>query len=157
MHTATMTVSSVGGFVGSVSLSCSVSPIPPQAPTCSLNPGSVQVANDNSLTSTLTISSTARIAAFDPPRDSFSKFSFLALRSLFPAIVLPGWQRNRGVCLRVLFLVCILNVAIGLNVGCGGGNRQQSRSGTPPGNYMITIQATSAGSQHATTLSISVN
>jgi hypothetical protein len=64
---STVTVASVGDFSASVSLSCSVSPTPPLAPSCSLNPDSVQVSNDYSMTSKLTIATTGATAAPSQP------------------------------------------------------------------------------------------
>jgi hypothetical protein len=82
---ATVTVASVGDFSGSVSLSCSVSPMPALAPTCSLNPGSVQVANDNAMTSKLTIATTSAMAAAGQLHRPFAPWIF-ALCLPVPAI-----------------------------------------------------------------------
>jgi hypothetical protein len=154
--TATVTINSIGGFGGSVSLSCSVSPMPAQAPMCLLNPSSVQVAGDNSLTSTLTISTTA------PTTVSVvhQRNSLFVLLVFFPAIVIGGvWRTSRllKTSLRILLGCCLISATI-LQIGCGGGSGQQTKGGgTPSGKYTVKLQASSGGVKHATTLLLNVN
>ena len=50
-----VTVESTGGFTGTVTFSCTVSPAPSLAPVCSLNPAEVHVTSGAQATSTLTV------------------------------------------------------------------------------------------------------
>jgi len=159
---ATLTLTSVGGFSGMVAMSCSVSPVSIPAPSCALNPGSLQVGTGSAVQSTLTVSTLAAAATFTPNRLGLSaRWSFARL-ICFPVIVLVGWcgtDTSRG-CPKGRLLVGILLFAAGLQIGCGGGSQQKgigSGGGTPPGTYTITVQATSGASQHATTLALTVN
>ena len=155
---ATVTVASVGDFSGSVSLSCSVSPMPALAPTCSLNPGSVQVANDNAMTSKLTIATTGPMAAAGQLHHPV--LWIFALWLPVPAIMLSGWLANRPRrkrWLRMLLLSCVLTFSLGFQMGCGGGTQKQTGSvGTPSGQYSITVQGLSGVTKHTVSLSLTV-
>ena len=155
---STVTVASEGGFSASVSLSCSVSPTPPLAPSCSLNPDSVQVGNDNSTTSKLTIATTsATVAASQPDRPSMRWIFalWLPVSAIMLAEWLAIWPRRRW---QLLFsLGCILTFALGLQMGCGGGTQKQTGSvGTPSGNYIVTVQGLSGMKKHAVSLRLAV-
>ena len=52
---STITVTPTGGFTGTVNLSCSVSPSGSNAPSCGLNPASVDITDTNAQTATLTV------------------------------------------------------------------------------------------------------
>ena len=156
---ATVTVTSVGGFSGSVSISCSVSPTPALAPTCSLNPDSVQVAHDNSITAKLTIATIAATGAAGR-RDlrPFVRWIF-AFWLPVPAIMLAGWLTNqpgRERWLHCLLLGCVLTLTLGFQMGCGGGTQPTGNVGTPTGNYSITVQGVSGMTKHTVSLSLKV-
>jgi hypothetical protein len=156
---ATVTVASVGAFSGSVSLSCSVSPTPALAPRCSLNPDSVQVGNDNSITSTLTLATTGATVAASRPGFPPSPRWMFALWLPVPAIILAGWLTNRPrrkKWLHGILLGCVLTSAIGLQMGCGGGTQQTGSGSTPPGNYSITVQGMSGVTKHTVSVSLTV-
>ncbi len=140
-----VSVTSSGGFNGSVALSCSNLPT---AATCLFLPASLTI-NGSAGTSTLTLrtsttaGSAGRVTPPNPPRPIFfCIFVFLAL-----------WlsQRPR---LRPLPRVCaacyVLLLAL-LAVGCASSNGSGSGPGlgsgqtTPPGNYSITVSASTSG------------
>lgn len=161
--TATLTINPISGFAGLVTLSCSVSPTPTQAPTCSVNPGSVQVAGDSSQTATLAISTTGPTVGAVGHRENASTL-FFALLLLFPAMVVATLRtgQQRGALLRTTFLIFGLMAAT-FQLGCGGGSGGQTGNGgtpiarTPTGNYTVNILASSGGVTHTTTLTLTVN
>src|SRR5271170_2834399 len=65
--TASIQLSSVGGFSGTVDLACKVAyegtGTPTDAPTCTLNPAQEQVIGDSPASTTLIVSTTAAVAA----------------------------------------------------------------------------------------------
>jgi hypothetical protein len=156
--TATFTLTSLAGFAGSVPMLCSVSPAPAQAPSCTLNPSSLQMGKGDALDSMLTVTTTAGTVGALGSRNGGSLLNrFLAL--WVPLVIFAGCPRRRVFKHPVerLLLVGILLVVTGALLACGGGSQQNARGGTPPGNYTVTVLATSGGSQHAIMLTLTVD
>ena len=144
--TATVTVNPQPGYVGDITLSCSISPAivgqPPSAataPTCSLSPTSVSVTAGESAapTTTLTFTAAKPSQTSMAGRHSSVLFAFL----LIPGLTLTGlgfgshapWRRKMAGLFLLMTLAllavtpaCISTVHLG-NVG------------TPPGQYTISI------------------
>jgi hypothetical protein len=144
--TATVTVNPQPGYVGTVTLSCSISPTvtgdPPSAvtaPTCSLNPTSVSVTAGESAPPTTTLTFTASSPSQSMAiRHSNIFYAFL----IFPALVVTGMgfssqnarhKRLFGLCVLVLTLSGIV-----LLPGCVS-YVHPGNVGTPPGQYTISI------------------
>ena len=161
--TWTLTGTSVSGFVGTVGLSCSVAPVTSQPPVCSVTPGSLTLAADETGTATVAVTSAGpsnsclTAAAEGRPR-WFGGSGGVALAGLL-LLLLP--VRRRG--LRGLALVGLLVVGLGSLSGCGGSTVEicpnSATSGTTAGTYTVTVTGTS-GSLTATapvTLTVTVN
>lgn len=164
---ATITAASLSGFAGSVTLTCSVSPAPSRAPTCSLNPASISPSAAGA-TSTLTVNTTGAIALLTPPVLRHD------LRPLF-ALLLPvsgcaflgiglangGVRRSR---LLGFLLGGLLAASLTFQVACAGGTSSKRGGGgspnTPAGSYTVTVTGTSGSGMdilsHETTLTITV-
>ena len=142
--TATVTVDPQPGYVGTVQLSCSISPTiatsgAATAPTCSLDPSSVDVvANETaSPTSTLTFTAAKVAQAMDASQGRI----FYAFW-LVPGLALTGF----GFCSRDSrrkrmfgpFLLGTLLIAVLLIPGCVT-YKHLGNVGTPPGQYTIAI------------------
>jgi hypothetical protein len=138
-----------GTFTGTVSLSCSISPVVSAGPTCTLSSSSVQISGSTTQPVTVTVGTTAPGTAGAMSNGSF------------PPSVMPwswtvmllgsGWLllRNRK---RLPSLVTpLLFLALAFGVGCGGGNPSTTAGGgtgsggTQAGTYTAKIMATSGG------------
>jgi Abnormal spindle-like microcephaly-assoc'd, ASPM-SPD-2-Hydin len=155
--TATIQLSAVNGFSGTVNLACAVSyqgqGSPTNLPTCSLNPAQVQVTGSSPVSSTLIIATTAASASAVHKRDLPKPA--IALAALLFFGVLPR-RRWRGVILAVLCLV-----TAGVVIGCGGGSSGSGSStprnpGTLAGSYQVTITATSGTASTSVTIPITI-
>jgi hypothetical protein len=158
--TSAVTLTSMDGFTSAVALTCSVDPAPALAPTCSVNPSSATPAANSSVSSTLTINTTAPTTALAS-----------AVVGLFYALSLPlaamAWlgtdfasqKRKMRFCEWVFYAVLIAGIT--LVASCGGGsvtnNTRQRIGGTPAGAYTVTVTGTSGSSiEHSATLTLNV-
>jgi hypothetical protein len=146
--TATVTVSPQPGYVGTIQLTCTISPgivssSAATAPTCSLNPTSVTVTSGETAppTTTLTFTSTAPAAGSGAMMQRSSKILYAfwlpVLGVVGIGIRLRGkrsWRRRLSVGLLLGMLLAIV-IAIPACVS----TRHLGNVGTPPGQYTITI------------------
>ncbi|HUO25660.1 MAG TPA: FG-GAP-like repeat-containing protein [Candidatus Aquilonibacter sp.] len=148
--TATVMITPVNGFdPSSVTLTCSVSPTPSKPATCSI--GGISVAGGMG-TATLTVSTVGTSASLTHPAGMGRQpQGWLALGLVLPALFLAsagiGKQNGRkmlGLCL-VLLLVSgmVFQMACSNggsnNNGGGGGGGGGGSTGTPSGQYAITV------------------
>jgi subtilase family serine protease len=142
--TSTITVGSMAGFNGTVTLACSVTGGGTPAPKCTLAPSSIA---NSSGTSTLTISTTAAhvvSGAVISPQPGVG-FGWLVVSgsALFAGIFFLGAPSGRR---RMAGLGLMLLVFLAAGVGCGGGSSSSGNTqtgGTPAGSYTITVTGTS--------------
>jgi hypothetical protein len=145
----TLTLNTIGGYTGTVSLSCSGAP---PASSCTAAPSSVTPNANNSATATVQIAtSAAGSVGGPPPSKNDNQWTWLSLSTL-ATIAAIGLRRRR---------VLGLATAIGLLfiAGCGnggviGGTQQQA---TPSGTYTLTVTATAGTTIHNTTVQLKVN
>ena len=162
---ATLTVSGFGGFTGIVNLACSVSPaLGSTPPTCSLSPSTVALDSASAnADATLQIASTAaQSAAFFPENDRTKRRLFfsgvIALASL-GLFALAGSQHRRRA---VTFVLVDSIILLGAIAGCSGGasnpapTARVTNTGTPAGNYVVAITATSGNLKQATNVFVTV-
>jgi hypothetical protein len=160
---STVSISSVNGFSGGVALTCSVSPMPKLAPTCSFNSNSVNVANGGSASTRLTVNTTGAQASL-----AHSSSMFYAVWLLFPAILLGtagAGTVNRRKALNYFLIAltlagCLFLVACGSGAATnnpnGGGGSGSGGSGTPAGQYTITVTGTSGAKVQSQKLVLTV-
>ena len=161
--TATVTITSLAGFSGAVSLACSVSPGGGEAPTCSLAPATIQSSAGPSATSTLTISTTAQHTRFAPnefsePGRRVAALWFPLSGFLLAAVLLAKGQGSKQTWLTCL-LACALVGLLGTQMACGGSQGSPpggGGGGTTAGSYVINIQGTSGATQHSASVNLSV-
>ena len=144
--TLMITASSVGGFNGQISLTCSA----PAGLTCSLSPSTISPGSSTA-SSTLTVS-----AASTPPVNGY-----LGTALLFPGLGLLGtiftsrrkvpFARKRFVGMSVLGLLLLSTL---FTLGCGSNSSKQTPVAT---KTTITVTGTSGSLSHATPVSITVN
>jgi pseudomonalisin len=163
--TSVITGTSTGGFVGTVALTCVVTPTPASgtAPVCAIAPSSLTLASGGTATSTLTITSNGGTSSCTTNavmrRQRWDRgASGVALAGLL-LLLLPG-RRRKG--LRALALSCLLAAGLGSLSGCGGSSSGTPCSnvvteGTAPGTYTVTVTGTSGSIAATAPVTITVN
>jgi hypothetical protein len=144
--TATVTVNPQPGYVGTINLSCAISPTiigePPTAatpPTCSLSPTSVTVTSGETSPPTTTLTFTAAKPSQAKAQSHNSLFyAFL----LIPGMVLTGLSCGSRTSLRKRWLgfliLGLLVVGVLATPGCVS-YKHLGNVGTPPGQYTVSI------------------
>jgi hypothetical protein len=156
----TVEAASMNGFGGVVSLACSVSPSRALAPICALNPASIMPSANGSATSQLTVTTTAP-AAFLPAskvnqQPNYTLYVVFSSLTVLGLVLSAGQSKRRSVVLTVLFLNLFL-LGLGSQIACGGGTGSQpSSSGTPPGQYTVTVNAVAGSITHAAKVTLTV-
>ncbi len=140
---ATITVSTVGGFAQTVSFSCSGLPA---GATCSFAPASLATGS-TPVTAQLTLKTTQSFAFIDRHVDHSMTISLAVLFGVF-----FGFKRRKMP--RLLSLCCtVLSIGLLMSLGCGSG----APPSTPTGSYTITVVATtSAGGAHSALFTVTV-
>jgi hypothetical protein len=152
--TATFTVTPKNGFNSQVSFACSG--LPAEA-ACSFNPTSV-TPSGSAVSSTLTVTTTAAIAAMRTPMPASQRPTYAVL---FPVLaVIFGFAARRRQKLRglsLLGLLVLLIVASGLT-SCSGGSPATGNPGTPLGTTVASVSAAAGagGPNHAANLTITI-
>jgi hypothetical protein len=152
--TCTITSSPSAGFSSATTFSCTGLPA---ASNCSFSPASI-TPNGLPVSTTLTITTTARSAAFVTPVSGPVFWSFAAvLGFVMLFLVLVDAMRHRKI-IAVGAATAIVMFAL-FAVGCGGGGGTPGPpliTGTSAGSYQITVAATSGGVSHNLNLAVTV-
>jgi hypothetical protein len=148
---AQLVLTPVNGLTGRVSVSCTGLP---QGSTCSITPSMPSLDGKNHVTAAISISTTGpQLAATEVPSPG-SRTRELAWLSLLPiafgCVLIPKSQK------RMLGVVTIMIIAISL-AACGGASfHNKPPIGTPPGNYTLSIRATSGSFVHSAQVNLTV-
>jgi hypothetical protein len=169
-NTSTITLSPIAGFTGAVTLSASLASSPAGAvnpPTLSFGATSpVTITGAGSQTATLTVSTSAPTSAsitLPPAPGARWRRGAIALACM--ALFGLGAIRRRG--RNALIMLVLLVGLVGSAVSCGGGGGSgssggtgstgNSKPGTTPGVYTITVTATSGTINATTTVNLTLN
>ncbi len=154
-----LTLTGLGGFSGSVNLTCTVSP-GVTSTTCALSPASVSPGGTATLTITATSTSAElRVRPFlHPGWQLASGFIFAAGFFLSGASRADRRRKSRRMAnLFGLFLICGL---LG-TVSCGGGGSSntvsQQQLSSQPQNGAVIVQASSGSLNHTVQINVTVN
>lgn len=152
-------VTPTNGFSGTIALTCSGLP---SHSTCSFVPASLQAnGSDTALASVVTISTGVANVAANQHSDGpilLAADAGLFSMGLVGLVFAPLVRRNRGSQSRRTQMIQLILIAIilcGGLVGCGAIAGEPHS--TPPGNYTITVTATSTGVSHSTTFTLAVH
>jgi len=164
--TFTLSVAPVGGFNQAVNLSCSVATAVSQAPACSVSPTSLTPSGSAVATATMTVTTTAR--GLVVPNDHLPLLPYVPLGVwivMGAALMLSvatarrlGLLSGLKTAPAALLLACLLLAAIW--TGCGGGGSSSGPpppTGTPAGNYTLTVTGNSQGVSRTANLTLTVN
>jgi subtilase family serine protease len=153
--TDTITATAVGGFSGTINLSCSVTGL--STTTCSLSPASLT----GSGTSTLTINAATLTSRLDRPSPLSPRGLGIESSFLFAAVLLvPRRNPSRTARRKRLFscsLLGLLVVTIMLSTtSCGGGSSSKPPPPTPL-NGTVIVTGTSAALTHTVQIAVTIN
>jgi hypothetical protein len=163
-NAATITYSSINGFTGTITQTCSLAPsgvaavpVPPPAPSCA---ASVALSG-TSATSVVTIGSSASAVSTSPISVGFLRTGALggvSLAGLF-LLLIPARRRRVLGSWRALSLLFFLSLGLFAVSGCGSGGSSAGggNGGTTRGAYVLTVTATSSGQVSTTTTNVSIN
>lgn len=156
----TLTFSANANFSGTIALSCSGLPT---GASCAFNPASLNLSAGSSADTTLTINTTARMARASPTRTSPLN-PWLPSEIVLAGILTPLTLRRARPTKRQVWSLALLVLVGAIMAACGGGsngyggnNNGGQSSGTPAGNYAISINATSGSTTHTLTYTLTVN
>jgi uncharacterized repeat protein (TIGR03803 family) len=130
---STLDIIAVSGFNDTVTFACAVSPMPAQAPQCS-----VDATPGTPATVTVTTSGTSAHAS-SRSGGELSYALWLPLLGLVSIGALGSKQRR----IKAMLLGCALCLAVASQLACGGGSGGGNK-GTPAGEYTITVTGTSS-------------
>jgi hypothetical protein len=148
-------VTPVGGFTGTVALSCAVTTAlsaPTAPPTCSLSASSVTIAG-SSATATVTVATTAGTTG------ALRRFLIPGGGLVLAAVCWIGVPRRRRALL-VFLLVFVGFGALGCGTSVGGassGGGGTGSGGTTAGSYTVTVTGSSGGMVESTVVAVTVN
>jgi hypothetical protein len=147
--TGAVSLGSLGGFSGSVALTCAV-PAAMKEATCSI-PSPLSVGPGGA-TAYLTVSTTAphQIGTLHRPA-----WMGDGMGVLFAAMLIGGMRRKKFPLAVLLIVLLALALA---SVGCGGGSGGggQTDPGTPTGTYAVVVTGTSGSITQTTNVSVTV-
>jgi hypothetical protein len=151
--TATISVSPIGGFTGTINFTCSLTSTMTSS-TCTFSPTSITLPGQTSTVMTVqTTAGSTVVPLFKSPR-WLVPIGGAVLACLFLLIV-PVKRRRLKLAFASLFLV-LLAAAL---VACGGGGSSSSVStspGTPTGNYTATVTGTSGSLSNTLNVAVDV-
>ncbi len=152
--TGTLHLASLGGFSGTVVVTCTP-PFPPNY-TCTLQRSSIALASGATVALTYTLEPSYTASVVRP--DTLNRRNRVALASLFPftLLALAGLRRKRRTSLRTFLSLALLAILTSGVTACGPDRFIQA---TSPGTYPITLTATGAsqGSSTPTTQTINLD
>jgi subtilase family serine protease len=159
--TSTITVTGTGGFAGTVSFTCSISPVPANdPPTCFANPSSVALsATTTTATANLRISTTAGLSGELQPEKGPNKMGYFgaSIGLVLACIFLLATPRPREHWTASLGLVVLALMGVALSsCASGSGGSSQINFGTPTGSYTVTLTASGGGTTQTANVAVTV-
>ncbi len=155
--TASLIVSSMSGFAGTVVFTCSV---PASMSEASCSATSAQITASSGASSTLTVNTTAAHTVASSARPG--RWMASRIGAVFAGFILLGVPKvkRRRAGLLALFILLLLLLGItscgGSSSGSGSTGGKQMDAGTPAGTYSLTLTAASGTASHTMNVSVTV-
>jgi hypothetical protein len=140
-------------YPSSINLSCTGLPT---AAACNFTSASMTLQSPGPATSTLNITTTARPVV--TPAASLWIRHFYAIWLVVPGLTLLGVGSSSKSRRRMvgIMMFCLLFAMLLLQPACSSSSSQTPVSGTPPGNYTVTVSATSGTDTKSQTVTLTV-
>jgi hypothetical protein len=138
--TAQLTITANAGLSGSVTFACSGLPV---ESACTFSPATLMASPGQGSSTTLTISTTAPSSAI---RELTLMTKARAMTALAFLLIVPLCSGRRRQWLRLSLLIGALTLSTASILGCGGSGSSSKGStdtGSPAGQYTVTVTATS--------------
>jgi hypothetical protein len=148
--TFTLTVTPSNGFTGSVSFSCSGLP---QETTCTFSPTNVDLKDSAPVTTVVTVKTTIRVTSLTPPRPLGPPRPWLLVGIIGAALVSLVLLARRQSPARLVLAATVLTFTLFL-ASCG--QDYFTFTGTPPGTFAISLNATVGNVTHSTGVALTV-
>jgi len=148
--TFTLTLTPSNGFTGSVSFSCSELP---QETTCTFAPATVDLKDSAPVTTVVTVKTTVRVTSLTPPRPPGPPRPWLLVGVIGAALVSFVLLARRRSPTRLVLAATVLAFTLFL-ASCG--QDYFTFTGTPPGTFAITLNATVGNVTHSTSVALTV-
>jgi pseudomonalisin len=156
--TWTLTGKSLGGFAGTVVLSCAITPVTAQPPTCAVSPVTLNLAAGGTGTATISVTSAGPYnqCLSNSASNLTGELGGAALAGLL--VLLIPVRRRRA--LRGVVLVSVLGLGLGLLNGCSAAVTvvcsNLAAPGTSAGTYTVTVTGTSGTLSETAPVTINV-
>jgi hypothetical protein len=149
----TLTVSSLPGLGGTVSLSCTISPTPTSAPACTV-PSIVQLSANTPAQVSVIVATTAPMTSATISWPNYASpgapFAWAAVLPICWPVFMRGCRRwILGITVGVLALATLTSCA-------GSSSSSHTAPGTPAGTYTATVTAKLGSADTSTTLTVIV-
>jgi pseudomonalisin len=153
-----LTGQSMSGFAGTVVLSCSVTPVTAQPPTCAVSPVTLNLAEGGTGTATISVTSAGPYnnCLTNSAANGTKSLGGAALAGLL-VLLIPVRRRK---LLRGVVLVGVLGLGLGLLSGCAAGVTvvcsNVESAGTTAGTYTVTVTGTSGTLSETSPVTVNV-
>jgi hypothetical protein len=155
-NTSTVTVTPLGGFSGTVALSCTVGSVSggSTVPICSFSSSSATISGTTSQTSTLIVNTRSGGSAQNGTKNLFWPSTGGAVLAVVLFFGIPRRRRNWLAMLGLLVVIATF-----ASLGCGTTFHPPANSGssgTSAGSYVVTVTGTSGSITQTTTVNVTV-
>jgi len=149
-----LVVTPTGSFVGTVNLSCGITPAVTPAPTCTLSSSSLQIDGSGAQSAMVAVGTTAPVTTGMVPHDDFPPASIPLTWTVL--LLGLGWLLLRNQRRQPILPMVLIAVVLATCAGCSSSSHSVTLLGTPSGTYTATVTANSGSLTHTATVQVVV-